>query len=222
MIWLRRLSAGVLDSWVGAAWLLKIPRRGEPESLRTGSRAPVLILPGVYETWRYMLPLARHLHATGHPVHVLTTLGLNSGRIPDAAALAARYLEHNDLKGVVIVAHSKGGLIGKHLMAIDDTAGRVARMVAIATPFSGSWLARYAPVRTLRVFRPEGRLLSTLAKNYAINSRITSIAGEFDEVIPGGSVLDGATNITVPVIGHFRLLSAPALLETVVMVIDPE
>jgi pimeloyl-ACP methyl ester carboxylesterase len=223
MKWVRRLWFTYVDSWLGALWgVFHRPGPGEPESLATGDRAPVLLIPGVYESWRYLLPTGRRLHAAGHPVHVLSELRHNRGPIPDAAALAQRRLDELGLTGVVVVAHSKGGLIGKHMMAVDDTAGRIGRMVAVATPFSGSSLARYAPVRTLRVFRPEGRMLSALAQNYALNARITSIFSEFDPVIPGGSELDGATNVRLPVVGHFRILRDPRVLDAILAAVDPE
>jgi len=219
---LRRLWFWYADWFVGALWFVRFPLRpGEPESLATGTRAPILLIPGVYEGWQYLLSAGRRMHEAGHPVHVLRGLGLNTGRIPEAAALAERYLDEHDLHGVVILAHSKGGLIGKHIMAVDDTGQRVSRMVAIATPFSGSRLARYSPVRTLRVFRPGGSTLSRLAANYAINSRITSIYSEFDPVIPASSHLDGATNIVVREIGHFRILATKAVLDAVEEAIDP-
>ena len=36
-----------------------------------------------------------------------------------------------------------------------------------------------------------------------------SIFGRFDPHIPDGSVLDGATNVLVPAVGHFRVLGSP-------------
>jgi hypothetical protein len=222
MIWPRRLWFWSLDSWLALWWLVRYGARpGSAAQLLRGTRAPVLLLPGVYETWHFLLPAARRLHAAGHPVHALPTLGHNRTAIPDAAALAQRYLEQHDLRAVVILGHSKGGLIGKHMMAIDDVHGRIARMVTLATPFSGSRLARYAPVRTLRVFRPEGRTLSTLARNYALNSRITSIYGEFDPVVPASSVLEGGTNVELPIVGHFRILRDPRALAAVEAAVDP-
>jgi pimeloyl-ACP methyl ester carboxylesterase len=221
MSWLRRLWFVGTDTGLGAFWGLRHRvRTGEPGSLATGDRSPVLIIPGVYETWAFLLPIARRLHADGHPVHALPGLGRNIDRIPDSAALAQRYLEERDLTGVTIVSHSKGGLIGKHMMAVDDTSGRIDRMIAIAAPFSGSTLARYAPVRTLRVFRPTGSTLSRLAQNLTINARITSIFGEFDPMIPARSRLEGATNLEFPVVGHFRILTDAAVIDAVVTAVD--
>ena len=39
-----------------------------------------------------------------------------------------------------------------------------------------------------------------------------SVFGTFDAHVPDGSALDGATNVRVPVAGHFRVLAAPETL----------
>jgi len=182
---------------------------------RSGSLAPVLLIPGVYETWQFLRPIADRLHTLGHPVHVLTELRYNLLSVPESAALAQAYVEAKDLRGVVIVAHSKGGLIGKHMMLFDDTAARIDRMTAIATPFGGSVYARYFPIRAIRAFRPAEPTLALLAANAEANARVTSIFGVFDPHIPAGSGLEGATNVQLPVYGHFRILADARVLAAV-------
>jgi triacylglycerol lipase len=188
--------------------------RGVPPA-SSGDAGPVLLIPGVYERWQFMRPVAVRLAAAGHTVHVVEPLGYNRTAVPDAAALAQRYLDDHDLRDVTIVAHSKGGLIGKHMMLVNDVTGRIDRLVAIATPFSGSIYARYLPGRTLRAFMPTETTLAMLAANAEVNSRIVSIYGEFDPHIPGGSELAGATNLRMPVSGHFRILADHRVLDEV-------
>ena len=202
------------------AWALStragyLREKRPPSWLAEGAGSPVLLIPGVHEPWRYLLTIGRRLNAAGHPVHVLPELGYNTLPIAETAAIAQRHLEANDLRNVAIVGHSKGGIVGKHMMAFDDTAGRIDRLVAVASPISGSDRAKYMPVRSLRPFLPGDALLGTLAANLELNSRITSIYTETDLVIPNGSTLEGATNIMVPLVGHFRLLSDPRVLEAV-------
>jgi hypothetical protein len=184
-------------------------RRPPPNSYLSGDRAPVLLLPGVYETWAFLRPLADRLQSAGHPVHVVPQLGRNRWPIAEAAAIAQHYVVDRGLFGVVIVAHSKGGLIGKHMMLVDDLEGRIDRLVAIAAPFGGSAYARFFPNRTIRAFLPTELTLALLAENESVNARVTSIFAEFDPHIPAGSALKGATNIQVAGGGHFRLLSNP-------------
>ena len=190
-------------------------RPGRVDEFVAGHRAPVLLLPGVYETWEFLRPVARRVNALGHPVHVVPDFGHNRGTIPEMARRAQRHLDEEDLTGVIVIAHSKGGLIGKHMMVTDDAHGRVARLIAVNTPFGGSRYARFAIRRTLREFAPTGVTLAALAGRRESNARTVSIYSAEDPVIPGGSELVGATNIRLPVIGHFRVLSSPLLLETI-------
>jgi pimeloyl-ACP methyl ester carboxylesterase len=187
-----------------------------------GELAPVVLVPGVYETWHFMKPIADRLTRLGHPVHFVPELGRNAATIPEAAQTVYRYLEQNDLSGVVLIGHSKGGLIAKHVMVVDDTAGRVDRMIALASPFSGSSYARYMPSRPLRAFIPTAEPLATLAADARANSRITSIYPVFDGHIPEGSALAGATNVEVPVKGHFRVLADPRSIDAVVEALGVE
>lgn len=175
-------------------------------------RPPVLLLPGVYETWRFLEPLARALHAHGHPVHVVAPFGLNRGSVPDMADLAAAYLRDADLRGAVIVAHSKGGLIGKSVMGRADVGDRVLGMVAVNTPFSGSPYARLLPLRSVRAFLPDDEVLTALAAQRADHARIVSVATCYDPHIPGGSELPGARFVRLGTPGHFRSLTDPALV----------
>lgn len=192
-----RQAAGLLSRSTPDSYTRPEPVRGPP----------VLLLPGVYESWRFLEPLARVLHAHGFPVHVVAPFGLNRGSIPDMADLAATHLRTADLTGVVVVAHSKGGLIGKSVMGRTDVGERVRGMVAVNTPFSGSPYARYLPLRAVRAFLPDDEVLTALAARRADHDRIVSAATCFDPHVPGGSHLPGARNVTLATPGHFRSLT---------------
>ena len=174
-------------------------------------RDPVLLIPGVYETWQIVRPLADLARAAGRPVHVITALGNNVFSVTESARIVAEYVEANDLRNVTILAHSKGGLIGKYLMLRHDPEGRIQQMAAVSTPFSGSRYARFVPVPSIRAFSPRDATTMMLLANLEINTRITSLYGVFDPHIPGGSELAGATNKKLDVAGHFRILASPLL-----------
>ena len=187
-----------------------------------GTRAPVLLLPGVYETWEFLRPVADALYDRGHPIHTLAELGYNRRLIADSARLGNDYLRAHDLHDVLLVGHSKGGIIGKRMMVTDDRPPRIARLIAVCSPFAGSSLARFAPNPALRAFHPRNALIRELAEQLDTNSRITSIYSRLDPLIPGGSRLEGATNIELPMVGHFRPLSSVQLLDEVLRATDPE
>lgn len=191
-----------------SAYLAPSDAPGAPET----PRRPVVLVPGVYETWQFLRPLAEALSARGHPVHTVAPLGYNRGRIDRMALLVQQYLVEKDLTGAVVVAHSKGGLIGKQLMLLPEGGRRVERMIAVNTPFSGSVYANFFILPSVRAFAPRNRFLRRLQESRDVNARITSVYSSFDPHIPGGSYLPGARNIQLETMGHFRPIGDPRLL----------
>ena len=184
------------------------------------SRSPVLLIPGVFENWRFLQPVADHLFRRGHPVHVVGELGYNTGAIPDMAVIVSAYLEREDLSDVTVVAHSKGGLIAKQALSHPGTLPRVRHVIAVNTPFSGSRYASLFLLRSVRMFAPNGRVIRALGLDIAVNRRISSLYSVFDPHIPETSRLIGAENIVLPTVGHFRPLAAPDTLSLITTIID--
>lgn len=167
----------------------------------------IIIIPGIYESWRFMGPVIRLLAQNGYKVHVVETLGYNYDTVEAMAANIRLYIEENNVTNSVIVAHSKGGLVGKLLLADKSVGTKIKGVVAISTPFSGSAYAYLAPTKSLRVFLPNSPILSSLRANKKVNNKIVSIYGQFDPHIPKGSYLEDANNIQVTASGHFRILN---------------
>ncbi|WP_374315879.1 esterase/lipase family protein, partial [Microbacterium sp.] len=94
-------------------------RRPTPPKWQAGSAGlpEVVLLPGVYEHWTFLRPLGDTLADAGHRVRVVHELGVNRRGIAETAERLSRYLADLPVApaGRVLVAHSKGGLIGKHL-----------------------------------------------------------------------------------------------------------
>jgi len=246
-------------------WTTGRPRRA-PRPWRSGSDelAEIILLPGVYEHWSFLRPLGNALNAAGHRVSVVHGLGTNRRGIVETSERLGRALTNRPppTAGRVLVAHSKGGLIGKHLLVssgaaaaavleaatggspadaaatatapagVDATAEGASiagqdtaeadtaephtatplgllGLVAICTPFRGSPLAGMFFVPSIRAFLPDDETIVMLGREESVNGRIVSIFGRFDPHIPGGSALDGATNVIVPASGHFRVLGSP-------------
>ena len=213
---LRNAGSWLLDYRYALAEQLRgALERTRPENFTSGEAAPVLIIPGIYESWHFMRPLIAALHERGHPVHVVSLLRRNRRPVVASAGIVAERLRELDLHGVVIVAHSKGGLIGKYLMTQLDPDNRVERMVAVSTPFSGSRYARYMPTPSLRDFAAKHPALRALSADERLNGRVVSIFGRFDPHIPEGSILPGAENVRINTGGHFRILGHPDTIRQV-------
>lgn len=200
-------------------------RRSPPRWLNGDPAKPeIVLLPGVYEHWSFLRPLGDTLNAAGHRVVVVHGLGANRLPIAETAARLERALARvpAPAAGRVIVGHSKGGLVGKHLM-VGDAGGSAADalgvrgVVAVCTPFAGARRARLFRDPSIRALLPSDETIVMLGSAASVNSRIVSVFGTYDPHVPDGSVLDGATNVRVPVAGHFRILGAP---ETALAVLD--
>jgi len=211
---LARLGAWAADyAWATDRQLRHLVRRA-PLPTTSGDRAPIVLLPGIYETWEFLGAVATALARAGHPIHAVPGLKHNARPVPESADVVVEHLERTDLTGAVLVAHSKGGLIGKHVM-LSAASDRVLGMVAVATPFAGSRWARYMLSRALRSFDPRDPVLLALAGELLVNERITAVYPTFDPHIPETGHLVGARNIELPLSGHFRPLGHPLLVDTV-------
>ena len=216
----RRVSqVSMLGAWVrdyAYAVLRQIRAafdRTDPSAFHAGPRTPIVVLPGIYESWRFMLPLISAMHERGHPIHVIDVLRRNGRPVTDSAVDVLAYLREHELRGAVIVAHSKGGLIGKQAMISGAMPEHVTGMLAIATPFAGSTYARFFLGRALRGFSPRDATIRALLLETAVDARIVSVYGRFDPHIPGGSALPGGRNVVLDTMGHFRVLEDPRVLE---------
>ena len=218
---LRTLGWWARDYAYALVWQARaFVSRTDPHDFLSGDRSPIVVLPGVYETWRFLEPLIRRLHDDGHPVHVIDPLGRNDRSVPVAARLVADYLEANGLGDVVLLAHSKGGLVGKYVMSLGGGGARISGMLAVAAPFAGSRYARLMLLPSLRIFTPDDPTILALSREATVNPRIVSVYGRFDPHIPGGSRLDGAKNVELDTGGHFRILAHPRVFAEAQLLAD--
>jgi len=210
---LRILRWWAADYAYAAYWQLRgAVSRTDPDTFHSGHRAPIVVIPGIWESWRFLQPLITSMHERGHPVHVVRLLNLNNRPVVEAARHVDAYIGEHALQGVTLVAHSKGGLIGKYVMIHGDSATRIRSMLAVAGPFQGSLYARFMPLASLRIFSPKNAVITALALDELVNSRIVSVFGQFDPHIPSGSTLTGAKNVELDTGGHFRILAHPRVL----------
>jgi len=179
-----------------------------------------------------MKSLGDSISREGHPVYIVPELGFNLHSIPQSAktlhlfilsifiekkktkiisehALKAKtFIDSQTIEKIIIVAHSKGGLIGKYLLAHHNHDKKILGLISIATPFSGSAMAKLVPIESARELQKDSALLKDLGKHPEINKLITSIIPKYDNHVwsENGSYLEGAKNINVEVSGHHKIL----------------
>ncbi|QRV01855.1 hypothetical protein JTE88_07135 [Arcanobacterium phocisimile] len=184
-------------------WFLRTLLNRQPALENSNEGAAIVVVPGIYEGPTQLDPLARSLHRAGYRIE----------RIPELAFLTRPTSELADIVTnkvasiagpVVLLAHSKGGLVGGAAMASQPSLPHLAGMIAIATPWQGSSLAQFFPPRTpVRRLAPRGLDLGSTQLLGTHAHRIYSLIPRWDPHVPNGSYLDGGHNIRLSTAGHF-------------------
>ncbi len=211
----------VRDYACAAAWIVAglAPPWGADELARPPVQGrPVVLVPGVYEAWHFLRPLGRELHDRGLQVHAVPALRRNHRPVPEGADVLRRAIAGRDLHDVVLLAHSKGGLVGKHAMLADLTSGerRIASMITVNTPFGGSRHARWVPLRAVRALVPGDTVIQALVLDRSVDARILAVRSVWDPHVPEAGAPQGVLEVVLPTPGHFRVLEDPALADLVV------
>ncbi|WP_395244775.1 alpha/beta fold hydrolase [Agromyces sp. MMS24-K17] len=221
----RKAGVWIADYVYAGLAHVAVPLAGRTprEWLRGDPALPdVVLLPGVYEHWSFLRKLGERMHRAGYRVRTVHGLGVNRAPIPETGEKLLRALARmpRPAAGRIIVGHSKGGLIGKYVLVHETEAAAdlgVLGVVAVATPFAGSRraeLLRYVP--SVGELLPDAPTILTLGEASTVNGRIVSVFGPYDPHVPDGSEVEGATNVVVPVSGHFRILGARQTADAVV------
>ncbi|WRS31131.1 hypothetical protein U6G28_05470 [Actinomycetaceae bacterium MB13-C1-2] len=176
----------------------------------------VILLPGAWERWEVLKTWATALIEVGFDTRLLPEFDMQVGTLQELGDRLSSYLDSNDLQDVLIVAHSKGGLVAKTVL-VGNQGRRVRRIISCGTPYEGAPIAHLSPARlNMRSLVPWNKEIQDLAKNSAVNSKIVAIRAAWDQNVPSRLELPGARVVTVPVVGHNRLLTAPEAIQAIV------
>jgi pimeloyl-ACP methyl ester carboxylesterase len=166
--------------------------------------------------------VADHVSLQGHPIYTVDNLGFNIKAIDESAKLVRSLIDEKKLDNVIILAHSKGGLIAKYLLAFENEDNRVKKAIAIASPFHGSNSVKYLLNKEHKELGPDSPMIAKLNSQKAVNDKIVSVFCRHDNhVWPTESCyLEGAKNIQVDVFGHHKILYDKKVHDIVLEEID--
>lgn len=171
---------------------------------------PLLLVHGFLSTRSAMHPLARHFRRSGRTVDRARLSPLCIQDVRQLAVQVGRSVEAlqeaTGAERVDVVGVSQGGLAALYYVRRLGGTERVRRMVALGTPFAGTWFAAIgvplfgAVSAGVWQSLPDSDLVKELiAAGPALGEDVVSIAREGDTVAPPERCrLEGARNIVLP------------------------
>ena len=195
---LRPTPGQLVKAWAGEVlrtplvfcWRQPFRRRAEPDFLPRDAqgRRGVLFVHGFVCNRALWNPWMRRLRAHGIPF-VAVDLDPPFGSIDayrSVLASAAERLRAATGRPPVVVAHSMGGLaVRAWLAGLSDAGAAIDRVVTIATPHGGTWLARFALTRNGLEMQPGSAWLRLLGTREAdgVQKRFVCYWGHCDNIV---------------------------------------
>lgn len=209
---LKNFKYYLIDQYRGTKTLLhSLVFRNPPakySASKESEKPDVILVQGIAQKWNVFRQLGKELAGRGYRLHIIEGIKRNMMSVSQASQIVDDCIQNAKLKNAVVIGHSKGGLIGKYLLAHKNNGGTVKKVIAISTPFGGTFHAKLIPGKAHNELLPDSVLLTDLAGYRDSNKQIVCVYGKFDNLInPLASCnLNGAKNIQVEAYGHHSIL----------------
>ena len=171
-------------------------------------------------------PWLRRFRTNGIPFAAVTLEPVfgSVDRYVDTIDAAVRDVEAATGLAPVLVAHSMGGLAVRAWLARRGSAERFHRIVTIASPHRGTWMARYGRTANGLEMRLDSPWLKALAaaESPALRDRFTCFWSHCDNIVfpTAGAMLAGADNRHLPATPHVAMAFHPAVFDEVSRLVD--
>lgn len=186
------------------------------ENWNLGTKGNIILLPGFAETWVFLKTIADNLNSLGYRIFLVNSLGRNAGPIETSITIVKDFIENNQLQDIILLSHSKGGIIAKILLDDPKYSKIIKQSICVAVPYGGSILG-YLNIFSLNQLSPKSDIIKRINCSNGENLKVINIYPKLDNhVIPNKSLfLDGAKNIRIDIIGHTRILETKATIEAI-------
>lgn len=129
----------------------------------------------------------------------------------------AKFVENISDPEVILIGHSRGGLIAKFMIDNYPNANKkVGSLIGVSVPWQGSYIG-YVLMRNLNEIRPDGELVRRIVAEKSNLKKITNIFPKIDDrVIPNKNLkLDGVKNIMIDLVGHAKILDSSEAMKLI-------
>lgn len=198
---------------------LRTVYKNPPENWKEGTKGDIVIVPGWHESWHAFLFLANNLNDNGYKIHVIENF-ITTNKCAELAKLVADKVTQIDSTNIILLAHSKGGIVAKY--ALDNHSiikNNVYKIITIASPFKGTYTG-YLSFHNIDELLPDSNIITQLIPEVS-NSKVFNFYPKWDNhIIPNKNLrLDGAHNKVIDINGHTRIMEAAELITSLLKIL---
>jgi triacylglycerol lipase len=186
-------------------------------------RNPVLLVHGINDTGAVFHRMAPYLTQRGWSVYDLDLMPSNGDLSLDqlgqqvASSIATTFAPEQPFD---LVGFSMGGIVSRYYVQCLGGINRVQRLITIASPHHGTWIAYLSERLGCVQMRPDSAFLQQLNQEAVMLERLnfTSIWTPFDLMIvpANSSQMQVGQNVQVPVLTHAGMITDAMSLEVLV------
>jgi len=176
----------------------------------------IILIPGYGCTYDYLMPLGNFLKEKGYKIHTPEGIAPNFHKISDCIKIIKEYIEKNNLSNVILIGHSKGGIIARYLLNEKELKNTIKKAITISSPHKGSLLAIYSRFNAHEMI-PWSKTTRNINKQKDNLDKVLNIYGIHDRiVIPSSNLhLPGAKNIKTNIKGHSKTVASPEVWQII-------
>lgn len=190
-----------------------------PSDWQNGEKGNVILVPGFMDDHVFLMPIGNALNKIGFKIHTLNKFDTTRLSIIDLSKILVDYIEKGNLDHVILIAHSKGGIVSRYV--IDNypkVNEKIKKVFTISTPHKGTIFAK-TNLLYLDELSPKSKILHDLSNEKKNLNKIINIYPKFDNtIVPNCNlILDRAgENIEINVVGHTSILKDKRTIEIIV------
>jgi alpha-beta hydrolase superfamily lysophospholipase len=215
--WLHKTIGMLVEHYVIAKkYVLWLKKPHPPHQWKQGTKGDIVFLQGFNEGWVFASKLGNELNKIGYKIHHIKALDHNFYSLDTSIEIVKKYLQKQDLKNVVMISHSKGGLVGKAVLDDEKFTDKIRHLIAIAPPFKGT-IFGYAAILSLHELKPYSKKIKRIVDNRKNYHKIHVLHSKIDNlVIPNSSFkIEGMKRTQLDTVGHTEILENKKTIEKI-------
>jgi triacylglycerol lipase len=178
-----------------------------PSRWKIGNKGNVVLIQGLNSGWVILKSIGDSLNGQGYRVHVIKDLKTNTIPVLEGCERVKEYINEHRLKDIIVITHSKGGIIGLYLLKDPKVSKRIKKLITIACPFYGSVLAGLMPCAKELV--PSSQLIKNALSGVNFKKIFSLYPRVDNHVVPNKNLIpDKVSGKQIDITGHTRILES--------------